>query len=107
MLGRSAVGGSYARLARRQLPTLADLPMAQDEDLTLGGQRRVLDSLRTALVAPTLGLPGVAVPVGSVGRLRTGVQVMAAPFREDLCLGAAEAIEAGEGGPARVVDPDW
>ena len=46
---------------------------------------------------PLLGLPGLAVPVGSHGKLRTGVQIMAMRNREDLCLDAGEVIEAAEG----------
>ncbi|UYN93113.1 MAG: amidase [Enhydrobacter sp.] len=83
------------------LPTLADLPPRQVADITLEGQREVLDSMRPALIAPLLGLPGLAVPVGSHGRLRTGVQIMAMRNREDLCLDAGEVIEAAEG----VVEP--
>jgi amidase len=79
------------------LPTLADLPPQQALDVTLDGQRKVLESMRTALLAPLLGLPGLAVPVGSHGRLRTGVQIMAMRNREDLCLDAGEVIEVAEG----------
>lgn len=79
------------------LPTLADLPPKQVSDTTVDGQRKVLDSMRPALLAPLLGLPGLAVPVGSHGKLRTGVQIMAARNREDLCLDAGEVIEAAEG----------
>jgi amidase len=53
--------------------------------------------MRASLVAPLLGLPGLAVPVGRVGGLRTGVQIMATRWREDLCLEAGEVIEACEG----------
>ncbi len=87
------------------LPTLAHLPPAQDLDRTREGQVQVLDSIRAALPAPALGLPGLSVPVGIAGRLRTGVQIMASLFREDLCFDAAEAIEAQEGGPVAPVDP--
>ncbi|WIM14087.1 amidase [Enhydrobacter sp.] len=79
------------------LPTLADLPPRQVADVTVEGQRQVLDSMRPALIAPLLGLPGLAIPVGSHGRLRTGVQIMAMRNREDLCLDAGEVIEAAEG----------
>ena len=41
--------------------------------------------------------PGLAVPVGRHGKLRTGVQIMAMRNREDLCLDAGEVIEAAEG----------
>ena len=79
------------------LPTLADLPPKQVADVTVEGQRQVLDSMRPALIAPLLGLPGLAVPVGSHDKLRTGVQIMAMRNREDLCLDAGEVIEAAEG----------
>ena len=58
---------------------------------------KLLDSLRVSLIAPTLGLPGLAVPVGTHGTLRPGVQILAGRFREDLCLDAGEVIEAAEG----------
>jgi len=86
------------------LPTLADLPPQQGLDVTLEGQRKVLESMRTALLAPLLGLPGLAVPVGSHGKLRTGVQIMAMRNREDLCLDAGEVIEAAEG-TVKPIDP--
>ena len=52
------------------------------------------------------GLPGLAVPVGSHGNLRTGVQIIPARFREDLALDAGEIIEAAEGVVA-AIDPMW
>jgi amidase len=79
------------------LPTLADLPPPIGEDLTLEGQGRVLSSLRPALVSAALGLAGLAVPVGSVGTLRTGVLIIPPRLREDLALEAGEVIEAAEG----------
>jgi len=39
-------------------------------------------------------IPGVAAPTGLIDGLPTGVLVMAQPFREDVALDAAEAIEA-------------
>ena len=86
------------------LPTLADLPPKQVADVTVEGQRQVLDSMRPALIAPLLGLPGLAVPVGGHGKLRTGVQIMAMRNREDLCLDAGEVIEAAEG-VVTAIDP--
>ncbi len=79
------------------LPTLADLPPPVGEDLSLDGQRRVLASLRPALVSAALGLAGLAVPVGSIGAVRTGVQIIPPRLREDLALDAGEVIEAAEG----------
>ena len=78
------------------LPTLADLPPKQVSDTTVEGQRTIFDSMRPTLMAPLLGLPGLAVPVGRSGKLRTGVQIMAMRNREDLCLDAGEVIEAAE-----------
>lgn len=88
------------------LPTLCDLPPPVNQDITLEGQRRVLDSLRAGLVSAVLGLPALQVPVGTHGVLRTGVQIMAPRFREDLTLDAGEVIEAAEG-PVTPIDPAW
>jgi len=79
------------------LPTLCDLPPRQATDTTPDGQKEILTSARVALLAPLFGLPGLAVPVGSHGKLRTGVQILAMRNREDLCLDAGEVIEAAEG----------
>lgn len=86
------------------LPTMGDLAPVQRLDTTLDGQRQVLDMIRVSFLAPVLGLPSLAVPVGYAGRLRPGVQIMASRFREDLCLAAAEVIEAHQGSVA-TVDP--
>jgi amidase len=86
------------------LPTLADLPPPQGQDQTRDGQMKVVESLRASLIAPVLGLPALAVPVGHHGALRTGVQITAARFREDLCLDAGAVIEAAEG-VVRPIDP--
>ncbi len=88
------------------LPTLGHLPPPQGQDLTLEGQRKIIDSIRPSFVAPFLGLPGLAVPVGSHGNLRTGVQILAGRFREDLTLDAGEVIEAAEG-TVTAIDPMW
>jgi amidase len=87
-------------------PTLADLPPVQASDVTVEGQEKVLNSMRPALIAPLLGLPGLAVPVGRSGALRNGVQIMAMRNREDLCLDAGEVIEAAEG-IVKPVDPAY
>jgi amidase len=79
------------------LPTMGSLAPVHDLDTTMAGQREVLDQIRVSLIAPVLGLPSLAVPVGWHGRLRPGVQIMAPRFREDLCLAAGGVIEAAEG----------
>lgn len=86
------------------MPVLTDLPPAQRSDVTPEGQRAALELFRPSLVAPLLGLPGLAVPVGRHGRLRTGVQILSTRWREDLCLDAGEVLEACEGA-VQAVDP--
>jgi amidase len=44
-----------------------------------------------------LGLPSIAVPTGVANGLPVGVQLIAGRYREDLCLEAAEEIEARAG----------
>ena len=62
----------------------------------------------TLTAVPVLGVPALAVPTGIVDGLPMGVQILAARFREDLCLEAGEAIEARAGVAARLpVDIAW
>jgi amidase len=56
----------------------------------------------TLTAIPVLGLPALAVPTAVVDGLPIGVTVLAARFREDLCLAAGEAIEAGAGMTSRL-----
>src|SRR5260221_9361072 len=51
-----------------------------------------------------MGLPGLTVSTGLVGRVPVGVQIVSGRYREDLCLSAGEAIEAG-GKPPMPGDP--
>ncbi len=62
------------------LPTHCDLPPPWGEDQTREGQQRLLQALRVGLIAPLLGLAGLALPVGAYGGLRTGVQIVRAAF---------------------------
>ena len=62
----------------------------------------------TLTAVPVLGVPALAVPTSVVDGLPVGVTVLAARFREDLCLAAGEAIEARAGVAARLpVDIRW
>ncbi len=79
-------------------PVSAEPPFARGFDTS--SQARMLEVLRAQTpqaALPLLGLPGVAVPTGIENGLPTGVQIMGARFREDLCLDAAAAIEARAG----------
>jgi amidase len=51
-----------------------------------------------------MGLPALTVSTGLVGRVPVGVQLVSGRYREDLCLLAGEAIEAG-GTPSAPIDP--
>jgi amidase len=66
--------------------------------------RDVLQAQRLLVAVNLLGLPAVSVPTGLWGGLPLGVQVIGGRYREDLCLDAAEAIEAQRGLPTPV-DP--
>lgn len=62
----------------------------------------------TLTAVPVLGIPGLAVPTGVVDGLPTGVTVLAARFREDLCFAAGQVIEAAAGMASQVPrDPAW
>ena len=56
------------------------------------------------IAIPFMGLPGLTVSTGLVGRIPVGVQLVSGRYREDLCLAAGEAIEAG-GTPSAAIDP--
>jgi amidase len=66
------------------LPTHCDLPPPWGEDQTRAGQRRLLQALRVGLIAPLLGLAGLALPVGAYGGLRTGGSDRTEPFSRGL-----------------------
>lgn len=65
---------------------------------------RVWQAQVPQIAIPFMGLPGLTVSTGLVGRIPVGVQLVSGRFREDLCLLAGEAIEAG-GTPAAPIDP--
>ena len=65
---------------------------------------RVWHAQLPQIAIPFMGLPGLTVSTGLVGRVPVGVQLVAGRYREDLCLAAGEAIEAG-GTPSAVIDP--
>jgi len=65
---------------------------------------RVWHAQLPQIAIPFMGLPGLVVSTGLVGRIPVGVQLVAARYREDLCLAAGEAIEAG-GTPSSPIDP--
>lgn len=78
------------------VPVSAELPFADGLDLQgPDSWARVLEAQLTQTGLPLMGLPGLVVSTGLVGRSPVGVQLIGARYREDLMLEAGEAIEAG------------
>jgi amidase len=87
------------------LPVSAELPFP--DGLDLQGEtafKRVWEAQLTQTGLPLMGLPGLTVSTGLIGDTPVGVQIIAGRYREDLCLRAGEAIEAG-GVPPSPIDP--
>ncbi len=72
-----------------QLPFRDGLDQENDDVV-----RELIDAQRSLLAIPLLGFPAVSVPTGITNGGPVGVQVVAGKFREDVCLRAAEVIEA-------------
>src|SRR5437868_2065743 len=87
------------------MPVSAELPFADGLDLRDDASfARVWRAQLPQIAIPFMGLPALTVSTGMVGRIPIGVQVVSGRYREDLCLLAGEAIEAG-GTPSAPVDP--
>ena len=55
---------------------------------------RMLTAHHPMFAISMLGLPALAVPTGQIDGVPVGVQLVSGRFREDICLAAAEVIEA-------------
>lgn len=87
------------------MPVSGELPFPDHLDTKDEASfKRVWAAQMPQVGLPFMGLPALAVSTGLVGRAPVGVQIVAARYREDLCLEAGEAIEAG-GTPPSPVDP--
>ncbi len=87
------------------LPVSAELPFPDGLDMQGPAEmQRVMRAQLTQTGLPLMGLPGLTVSTGMVGGTPVGVQLVAGRYREDLCLLAGEAIEAG-GVPPSPIDP--
>jgi len=87
------------------MPVSGELPFPDGLDLRDEASfARVWQAQLTQIAIPFMGLPGLTVSTGLVGRVPVGVQVVSGRYREDLCLLAGEAIEAG-GTPPTPIDP--
>jgi amidase len=87
------------------MPVSAELPFPDQLDRKDEASfARVWRAQLTQIAIPFMGLPGLTVSTGLVGRVPVGVQIVSGRYREDLCLAAGEAIEAG-GAPPSPIDP--
>jgi amidase len=87
------------------MPVSGELPFPDHLDRQDDASfERVWRAQLPQIAIPFMGLPGLTVSTGLVGRIPVGVQVVSGRYREDLCLLAGEAIEAG-GTPSMPVDP--
>jgi amidase len=68
--------------------------------------RHMFDALKYQLAIPVLGLPSLALPMGTHEGLPVGVQIVSRRFREDLCLAAGEIVEFREP-PITPIDVKW
>lgn len=95
----------FARYPVLLMPVSGELPFADNLDLRDDESfARVWAAQMPQVAIPFIGMPALTVSTGLVGRIPVGVQIVAGRYREDLCLLAGEAVEAG-GTPASPVDP--
>jgi len=66
-----------------------------EQFVSIRGNRVPVRTAAGLLVAPfsPAGVPIISAPVGSVGGLPVGIQIIAPPWREDLCFRVARALE--------------
>jgi amidase len=95
----------FERYAVLLMPVSGELPFPDHLDRKDDASfARVWRAQLPQIAIPFMGLPGLTVSTGLVGRVPVGVQVVSGRYREDLCLAAGEAIEAG-GTPSAAIDP--
>ncbi len=76
-------------------PVSFDPPLPHDvSSFTTEQHSRVYEAMMPVSVVPVLGFRALSTPTGFINHLPSGVQLVAARFREDLILNAAEAIES-------------
>lgn len=77
------------------MPVSAVLPFPVGHDLVdATTTARIIAAQAPMLAVSVLGLPAVSVPTGLCDGVPVGVQIVAGRNREDLCLDAAEVVEA-------------
>jgi amidase len=77
------------------MPVSTALPFPVGHDLVDAATTATIIAAQAPMLAiSVLGLPAVSVPTGLSDRVPVGVQIIAGRNREDLCLDAAEVVEA-------------
>ena len=95
----------FEKYAVLVMPVSGELPFPDQLDRKDDASfKRVWRAQLTQIAIPFMGLPALTVSTGLVGKSPVGVQVVSGRYREDLCLAAGEAIEAG-GTPPMPIDP--
>jgi len=95
----------FEKYAVLLMPVSGELPFPDQLDCKDEASfARVWHAQLPQIAIPFMGLPGLTVSTGLVGRVPVGVQLVSGRYREDLCLAAGEAIEAG-GTPSAAIDP--
>jgi amidase len=95
----------FERYAVLLTPVSGELPFPDNLDRRDDAAfARVWRAQLPQIAIPFMGLPALTVATGLVGRVPVGVQIVSTRYREDLCLLAGEAIEAG-GTPPMPIDP--
>ncbi|WP_213769488.1 amidase family protein [Bradyrhizobium sp. dw_78] len=95
----------FEKYAVLLLPVSGELPFPDQLDCKDDASfARVWQAQMPQIAIPFMGLPALTVSTGLVGRVPVGVQLVSSRYREDLCLLAGEAIEAG-GTPSAPIDP--
>lgn len=74
-------------------PIGTDIPFQVGKDRTAAEISWTVRTMRMVMAVNALGLPAVALPVGTEDGLPQAVQVIGPRYREDLCLDAAAALE--------------
>src|SRR5207248_5859844 len=87
------------------MPVSGELPFTDQLDRKDEASfTRVWHAQLPQIAIPFMGLPGLTVSTGLVGRVPVGVQLVSGRYSEDVCLAAGESIEAG-GSPSAAIDP--
>jgi amidase len=95
----------FEKYAVLLMPVSGELPFPDQLDRKDEASfARVWHAQLPQIAIPLMGLPGLTVSTGLVGRVPVGVQLVSGRYREDLCLAAGEVIEAG-GTPSAAIDP--